>query len=62
MLDLHELLMWGAVASLVILTTVTGMWVNRFFTHRAHRQALAELRRRALSAEQGLNKGAQYGQ
>ncbi|MCM1163058.1 MAG: hypothetical protein NC339_02235 [Muribaculaceae bacterium] len=50
-LDTHDFLMWGAVIALVLLATLTGMWLNRFFTYRAHRRALAELRRRALMAE-----------
>lgn len=51
-LDTRELLMWGAIIALVLLASATGMWLNRYFTHRAHRRALDELRRRALMAEE----------
>ncbi|MCM1521793.1 MAG: hypothetical protein NC039_03970 [Muribaculaceae bacterium] len=57
-LDSHDLLMWGVVIALVILASLTGMWLNRFFTHRAHRRALAELRRRAVMAEKGAGREA----
>ncbi len=47
---MHEILFWSSIIALVILTVVTGRMVNRFLTYRAHRRALAELRRRALSS------------
>ncbi|GEM_PF-1970151 len=53
-LDYQDLMMWGVIIALVVLATMTGMWLNRFFTHRAHRRAIAELRRRAMMAESGL--------
>ncbi len=46
----HDIMTWGVIIALVLLTTMTGMWLNRFFTYRAHRRALAELRRRALAS------------
>lgn len=48
---MHDILMWIAIISLVILVAMTGMYINRFFIHRAHRRALAELHRRATAAE-----------
>lgn len=45
----HDIMTWGVIIALVILTTMTGVWLNRFFTYRAHRRALAELRRRAMA-------------
>lgn len=50
-LEMHDILMWIAIISLVILVAMTGMYINRFFIHRAHRRALAELHRRATEAE-----------
>lgn len=50
-LAMHDILMWIAIISLVILVAMTGMYINRFFIHRAHRRALAELHRRATEAE-----------
>lgn len=50
-LDVHAILMWIAIISLVILVSMTGMYLNRFFIHRAHRRALDELHRRATEAE-----------
>lgn len=50
-LDMHDILMWIAIASLVVLVSTTGMYINRFFIHRAHRRALAELHRRASESE-----------
>lgn len=50
-LAMHDILMWIAIISLVILVAMTGMYINRFFIHRAHRRALAELHRRATAAE-----------
>lgn len=47
-IDIQYLLMWGAVMALVFLAARTGMLINSFFIHRAHRKALAELRRRTL--------------
>ena len=47
-LDLHDILLWVVIISLVVLATVTGMYINRMFMHRAHRRALQELRRRTL--------------
>ena len=49
-LDYNDLMMWGVIIALVVLATMTGMWLNRFFTHRA----IAELRRRALMTESHL--------
>ena len=50
-LAMHDILMWIAIISLVILVAMTGMYINRFLIHRAHRRALAELHRRATEAE-----------
>lgn len=50
-LNMHDILMWIAIASLVVLVSTTGMYINRFFIHRAHRRALAELHRRASESE-----------
>ena len=47
-LDLQSILMWITIISLVFLVAMTGMSINRFFIHRAHRRALAELHRRAF--------------
>lgn len=47
-LDSHEAIMWLAIASMIALASVTGMYINRFFIHRAHRRALADLKRRIL--------------
>ena len=44
----NEFFMWLAIAAMVLLVSVTGMYINRFVTHRAHRQALMELRRSAV--------------
>lgn len=52
-IDIREALMWGGVIALVILVTFTGMCINRYFTYRAHRRALAELRSRASMALRG---------
>lgn len=49
-LDERTLLLWLAIVSLVVLVTVTGMLLNRFFTYRAHRRALAALHERQLVA------------
>ncbi|MDE6065376.1 MAG: hypothetical protein K2G27_00965 [Duncaniella sp.] len=49
-LDLHAILMWITIISLVVLVALTGMSINRFFIHRAHRRALAELHRRAFDS------------
>lgn len=49
-LDERTLLLWLGIVSLVILVTVTGMLINRFFTYRAHRRALDALRQRRLAA------------
>ena len=48
---MHDILMWIAIASLVVLVSTTGMYINRFFIHRAHRRALAELHRRTSESE-----------
>lgn len=47
-LDLQSILMWITIISLVFLVAMTGLSINRFFIHRAHRRALAELHRRAF--------------
>lgn len=47
-IDFKEIMMWGAVMALVVLVTYTGACINRFFVHRAHRRALAELQSHAL--------------
>lgn len=42
---------------LVILVTVTGMLLNRFFTYRAHRRALDALKQRRMPASsQGVKQ------
>ena len=51
-IDIHAILMWIAIISLVILVSMTGMYLNRFFIHRAHRRALAELHRRATETKE----------
>ena len=48
LLDIQSILMWITIISLVVLVALTGMSINRFFIHRAHRRALAELRRRTF--------------
>lgn len=50
-LDYTDLLMWIAIIALVVLTTRTAMWLNRFFIYRAHRKALDHLRRSAMMSE-----------
>lgn len=50
-LESYDILMWIAIISLVILVAMTGMYINRFFIHRAHRRALAELHRRSIEAK-----------
>lgn len=52
-LDIQSILMWITIISLVFLVAMTGLSINRFFIHRAHRRALAELHRRAF--ERGVN-------
>ncbi len=49
-LDLHELLLWTAIVAVVLLSVITGRYINRFLTYRAHRRALDELRRRAIES------------
>lgn len=46
----NEFFMWLAIAAMVLLVSVTGMYINRFMTYRAHRRALVELHRRAMEA------------
>lgn len=41
-LDFHELLLWSTIIAIVILAVITGRWINRFLTYRAHRRALDE--------------------
>ncbi len=48
-LDIQSILLWITIISLVVLVALTGMSINRFFIHRAHRRALAELHRRAFA-------------
>ncbi len=52
-LDFHELLLWSTIIAIVILAVITGRWINRFLTYRAHRRALDELRRRAIESHPG---------
>lgn len=47
-IDFEDFMMLGAITALVVLVTYTGVCINRFFVHRAHRRALAELQSRAL--------------
>lgn len=47
-LEPREILLWIAIIAIIALAATTGMLINRFFIHRAHRRALAELRRRIL--------------
>ncbi|WP_300634730.1 hypothetical protein [uncultured Duncaniella sp.] len=47
-LDERTLLLWLGIVLLVILVTVTGMLLNRFFTYRAHRRALDALKQRRM--------------
>ena len=49
-LDSHEILMWLAIIALIVFVSMTGMCINRVYIHRAHRKALAELRRRAIES------------
>lgn len=51
-LDERTLLLWLGIVLLVILVTVTGMLINRFFTYRAHRRALDALRQRRLASDE----------
>ena len=61
-LDIRTLLLWLGIVSLVILVTVTGMFINRFFTYRAHRRALAALKERSLAAAEApvMTEAKQY--
>ncbi len=47
-LEPREILLWIAIVAIIALAATTGMLINRFFIHRAHRRALDELRRRIL--------------
>ena len=49
-LDTHEILMWLAIIAIIVLVSITGMCINRVYIHRAHRKALAELRRRVIDS------------
>ena len=49
-LDTHEILMWLAIIAIIVLVSMTGMCINRVYIHRAHRKALAELRRRVIDS------------
>ena len=60
--ELHSLFMWIAIISLVILATLTGMYINRFFIYRAHRQALTELRKRIVDAMEQHQESEQRSQ
>ncbi|MDE6557032.1 MAG: hypothetical protein K2K55_08740 [Duncaniella sp.] len=44
----NEFFLWLAIAAMVLMVSLTGMYINRFMMYRAHRRALDELRRRAL--------------
>lgn len=44
----REFLTWIAIIAIIALAATTGMLINRFLIHRAHRRALNELRRRIL--------------
>lgn len=64
-LNTHDTLIWIAIIALIALASVTGMYLNRFFIHRAHRKALAELKRRILDDTLGINsdvseQGSEY--
>lgn len=48
-LDERTLLLWLGIVLLVILVTVTGMLINRYFTYRAHRRALDAFKQRHIS-------------
>ena len=52
-LDIRELCMLGCLIALVALVSFTGMCINRYFIHRAHRRALDELHRRATLERMG---------
>ncbi len=43
-IDERTLLLWLGIVILVAAVSVTGMLVNRYLTHRAHRRALEELK------------------
>lgn len=43
-IDERTLFLWMGIVALVILTSVTGMLLNRYLTYRAHRKALQALR------------------
>ena len=47
-LEPREILLWIAIIAIIALAATTGMLINRFFIHRAHRRALDDLRRRIL--------------
>ncbi|MBD5332801.1 MAG: hypothetical protein HDR97_03480 [Bacteroides sp.] len=51
----RELLTWIAIIAIIALAATTGMLINRFLIHRAHRRALAELRRRILEEPSPLS-------
>lgn len=46
--DIHEILMWLVIIALVVFVAMSGMCLNRIYIHRAHRKAIAELRRRLI--------------
>lgn len=57
-IDNRSLILWMGIMLLVVLVSATGMLLNRYLTHRAHRRALDEWRLKAVTAECRVNAGA----
>lgn len=50
-IDERTFFLWIGIVALVALVSVTGMIINRYFTYRAHRRALDELRRQRMATQ-----------
>lgn len=57
-IDNRSLILWMGIMLLVVLVSATGMLLNRYLTHRAHRRALEEWHLKALTAEYQVTAGA----
>lgn len=57
-IDNRSLILWMGIMLLVVIVSATGMLLNRYLTHRAHRRALEEWRLKAVTAECRVNAGA----
>lgn len=42
-IDEHTFLLWIGLAIIVSAVSATGMIINRYLTHRAHRRAIEQL-------------------